>query len=271
MPYRCRYAVFAKVSPKSSPISAKAVSEDEKPVHMVRETLANIQDELIITEEPIYSLQRTTRGLIAFPSGKSKYFNSYKDLRECACEDGQYDRTQFPRRTNIEDKIITETKQKFPIAFEGRAINYLSFGAGYLLQDFILCMKLLLEGYSLNIRLIEINNNSEGFKKAYVFFVAELTKYAALLKKTIVVDNFATVDEYRVKYPKEVVDVAHAIDYSSSKYKAHQADPEIALIKQAVDAGKGNLYIFEGLTKGDEKTANVTPLATMSGIQCTIM
>ena len=76
-------------------------------------------------------------------------------LEECACCGSDYfNRFKNNNRQQAEDLIISDITQRFPDP-STNVINYLSFGGGQLLQDFIIVSKLMLLSYKMNINLVD--------------------------------------------------------------------------------------------------------------------
>lgn len=133
----------------------------------------------------------------------------YPYLYECACWP-TFNRTTCSRRNNIENEIIAETRKRFS-TLNNRQLNYLSFGSGYLLQDFILLFKFILIGYSLKITLIERNSETDDFQNALMQL--HLLVYAAGEKDlSFQVQSFSRIQDYVSQAGNETIDVAHAID-----------------------------------------------------------
>lgn len=133
----------------------------------------------------------------------------YPFLNECACG-AFFDRIKYSRRNDIENAIIAETRKRFSILIK-QELNYLSFGSGYLLQDFILLFKLLMTGYSLNIKLIELNSQTQDFQNALTQL--HLLAYVAAEKNlSFETHAFRTIQDCAAQFPDDTIDVAHAID-----------------------------------------------------------
>lgn len=180
----------------------------------INEGLENLPDRLEQSNAVQFFLSLLTkidtRLRIKYRSGEnwpSRFL--YPFLCECACG-AYFDRTLYPRRTHMENNITCEALERFPVDTTTQ-LNYLSYGSGLLLQDFILIFKLILAGYALNIRLIEIQSDSESFKNALRQLY--LLSYAAAEKNlSFCISVFATAQEYRNKFPDHTIHVAHALD-----------------------------------------------------------
>jgi hypothetical protein len=156
-----------------------------------------------------------------------------KSLKECACLNSKiFDRTSNNRRVGIEKRIIQNTKNRFSLE-KHHNLNYLSLGAGFLLQDFIICAYLLLNGYSLCVRLVEHSCESEQFREAYQQFCC-LQLYAEGMKLQFVVAYFPTILAYIKQHPLEQIDIGQAIDFDAyhfhpqSKMDLHFACQKLA-------------------------------------------
>jgi len=168
-------------------------------------------------------------------TSKKTFLNKLPHLKECACLDSCFDRTKNSRRFDIETSVIQRTKNHF----DKPVLNYLSLGAGFLLQDFIICGYLLLNGYSLCVRLIEHACDKEEFSQAYQQFCC-LQLYAHSMKLQFKANYFQTVLEYLREYPEEQIDVAQAVDFSAY-YFSDDAKMDLQFIRQKL-GDKGFLY-----------------------------
>lgn len=134
--------------------------------------------------------------------------NYLSHLNECACY-SQFNRSKYPRREQIEQRIISGIHARFPLK---QKLNYLSLGAGGLLQDFVICANLILKGYSLQINLIEPEKDKQSFIEALKDF-KQLMHIAAEKNTTLTVHCFSNIIDYIKEYPDEKINVASAIDF----------------------------------------------------------
>jgi len=140
------------------------------------------------------------------------------DLKECACINGSvFDRSQNNRRQLSEQYIVGSIQND--ARFTGKkTVNYLSLGSGYLLQDFIICCMLLLQNYSLCVRLIEPRCDHPDFEKDFMkafnqFCMLEF--YARELGLQFTAEFFPTVLDYIQVHFQENIDVVSAIDFDA--------------------------------------------------------
>lgn len=192
------------------------------------------------------------------PFDNDKHSMLLPSLSECACQNDNFNRVVNNRRATIESEIIKFIKSRFPQKRD-QVIDYLSVGSGGLLQDFILIIKLMLLGYSVNISLIgseytmhfqeKIDKEHIITKEKYLELSSDRTKsevpvylekskalkqFEILLSAAkefnikIVVDVYETIDEF-TKLVKTPQDVITAIDHDQfyrkdfkHTIKAHQ-------------------------------------------------
>lgn len=87
-------------------------------------------------------------------------------LSECACvNSNNFNRLLNDRRVKMENAIMDFVKSRFSNP-SAEKINYLSFGGGELLQDFIIVTKLMLAGYGVNINLVDSSHTKYRVKNA---------------------------------------------------------------------------------------------------------
>lgn len=148
-------------------------------------------------------------------------------LAECACG-SNFNRFESNRREQIEASVMAYVKAAYPDPITAK-INYLSFGGGDLLQDFIIIVKLLLAGYKhLNVNLVDPDHWKYQIKgtdyyytrKGYLdiiqgknslykptdVIVHESSSYqqfsllkelASYMKATLTIKAFASIEEYK--------------------------------------------------------------------------
>lgn len=142
-----------------------------------------------------------------------KYINhfSYR-MYECACaRGGAFDRLSNSRREIIENQILAFA-QELPVE-ENKTIKYASIGSGRLLQDFILCARLLRAGFNLDISLIDtLYRDVESIKQEeYYQQFCYLYAYAEALGLRIEIKLFESTDQY--KEAGLTADIMAAIDF----------------------------------------------------------
>ncbi len=152
-----------------------------------------------------------------------------KDLFECACINGQFNRKTSNRRANIEKTLLTKVSGQFN---PHTPIFYLSLGSGGLLQDYFICHSLLLRGYHLKIFLIEPKNKTESIQKAHAQFVKDLNNVATT------VHSYSSIQDYFKYHSDTKIHIATAIDFTFP-YKDFE---DLALTHQALE-NQGFFYI----------------------------
>ncbi len=172
-------------------------------------------------------------------------------LNECACvNSGNFNRFKNQRRTNLETQLVTDAVESFPPS-EHFKLNYIGFGAGELLQDFINVGKLIEAGYSdLNIILIDpklkeeivdvkngeriSNPTLEQFK-----FLLEVAKQKGIKFQ---IQVFKNITEYRHAFPDEKAHCISAIDFDDYQ----KAFNDVTLCHQVLH-DKGKFYLSYGI------------------------
>jgi hypothetical protein len=155
-----------------------------------------------------------------------KYERNYllpsQNLGECACEHG-FNRSASNQRAKAEALIIQKIENKFPVKMMPK-LRYVSLGAGYLLQDFIICAKLIAKGYSLEVTLIEPESGlpaSGQPDQNYMRFQAALSEFKSLESAaaqrglTFSVECFSSVMSFITKKPDYKADYMNAVDLGS--------------------------------------------------------
>jgi hypothetical protein len=154
----------------------------------------------------------TTRSIkMAGNTWRVTYSNQLNCLGECACAQGTFERGWTPRRVQTESRILKELKRT-PVLDAKKSLNYLSLGAGLLLQDFIICGLLLMAGYSVFVRLIEKNRTTPNYEQAYEQFKC-LQLFAEGMGLTFVAESYSTLWDYMDRHPRERIDIGCAIDF----------------------------------------------------------
>jgi hypothetical protein len=180
--------------------------------------------------------------------GAEPYRNSYSkqlpDLGECACLDHAFDRNRNTRREVAASRVVETAKQQFPSTPETQpTLTYLSMGSGALLQDFVICAMLLLQGYSLHVRLIEPSCDQARFLNAYHQF-CYLQYYASQMGLNFVVEYFPYVLDYIKFHADEKIQVAHAIDFDIF-HNDIIAKSDMVLVHQMLEKN-GFFYVTAG-------------------------
>ena len=185
--------------------------------------------------------------------------NRFATLYECAClNSDMYNRLKNDRRSQIENAVHQRITGKFD---PSQVLEYLSFGGGGLLQDFLIIAKLMLAGYkNIHVSLVDVENiqylvkNAQcrimksrylkiknGAKDEYTisdidvesaplvkFFEKWLTLCAAEINGHFSVSVFDSIDEFSLSniHPDVIVSVDNDSFTNTSfndTIKAHQA------------------------------------------------
>lgn len=163
------------------------------------------------------------------------------DLGECACGNHDFDRKKNSRRQDAAARIVAAANDRF--ASKTR-LNYLSMGSGLLMQDFIICAMLLLDGYSLCVRLIEPNCTQEDFMKAYKQFCF-LQEFARGMGVQFEAESFPSINDYMKSHAKEQIHVGHAIDFDVYTHVEKEAKQDLLKAHQMLSP-QGFFYLAVG-------------------------
>lgn len=143
-------------------------------------------------------------------------------LNECSCvNSGNFNRFKNRRRLDLEKQLISDAIKSFPPS-ESIRLNYVGFGAGKLLQDFINIAKLMKAGYKdINVTLIDpiLKSESAKVKSDKQALNPAVEQFNFLLKAAeqkgikLQINQFKNITEYRKKFPKEKAHIISAIDF----------------------------------------------------------
>ena len=167
------------------------------------------------------------------------YINLYFFLfYECLCPDtGRFNRFINNRRQQIEDTVVTDLQTYMSFS---DTIRYLSLGAGGLLQDLFILIKLINAGYtSFEIFLVEPELD-EQVKNVFIHVLTFVTQEKNL---TIAIGDYASMEAFKQVHPNQEIDLLLGIDcgdFMSSLdaiVEAHQSLSE-----------KGRFYLSFGET-----------------------
>ncbi|MBA2651025.1 MAG: hypothetical protein H0U73_01950 [Tatlockia sp.] len=158
-------------------------------------------------------------------------------LEECACTDGNaFNRYKNDRREQIENSIIQFAQNRFNKT-SPTTINYLSLGSGYLLQDFFIIVKLMLEGYSVVVSLVDpIYSKSVRANQALKQF--EFLMLAATeMNLSVTIRSFPNIEEFNrsVNTPQDLVT---AIDFDD----IYGAFNDLMLAQESLHS-KGRMFL----------------------------
>lgn len=135
------------------------------------------------------------------------YLRSSPGMNECACK--LFDRKTTKRREQIENFIVKESKNRFPYI---RKLNIFSLGCGGLLQDFLLCFKLLIAGFSLDAYFVD-KQNALTVEDQRRFFLW-LKSIAESLGTTFQAFFFESVELFLHDTQQNIaMHIAHGIDF----------------------------------------------------------
>lgn len=169
------------------------------------------------------------------------------DLNECACvRTGYFNRLKNQRRVDLENQLVRDATTSFPPSKNFR-LNYVGFGAGRLLQEFMNVGKLMEAGYQdLNIVLIDPsirkestditsgkrgpNPSLEQFK-----FLLDVAKQKGI---RLQIQAFENITEYRRAFPNERAHCISAIDFDEFQ----EAFDDVTLCHQILHE-KGKFYL----------------------------
>ena len=171
-------------------------------------------------------------------------------LVECSCvNNGNFNRFKNQRRTALEAQLVTDTVESFPPS-EHFKLNYIGFGAGELLQDFINIGKLIEAGYrDLSIILIDPILKKEDIDDQTGERVPNpsLKQFKFLLKVAeqkgmqLQIHVFKNITDYRNTFPTEKAHCISAIDFDDYQ----EAFNDVILCHQVLE-NSGKFYLSYG-------------------------
>jgi hypothetical protein len=215
-----------------------ALKEDRKLDALYKDThdFLHTFDEKLPEQEFHHRLNRYLQNIRTRLNSSS--FDSSSNLHglsECYCNGShEFDRCRNYRRQNLEELIVKDAKQQFN-ADDAFLLNYLSIGSGGLLQDFILIIKLILQGYKkINIVFLEPRLSNSALQ-----IFSQLARFAAQNNVMLVLRNFQNIREFTRDYPAERFHLIHAIDLGSDAYTAFND----LMIAHSLLADDGKFYL----------------------------